>query len=64
MQGYVVLFEGDHASGYSPYSPDVPGMVAAGASGAATESLMRSAMAEHLLLLRKAGQTEPEPSAA
>jgi hypothetical protein len=25
MTGYGVVFEGDHESGYSAYSPDVPG---------------------------------------
>lgn len=30
MTGYVVIFEGDAASGYSAYSPDVPGVVAEG----------------------------------
>ncbi len=30
MKGYVVVFEGDDASGYSAYSPDLPGVIAAG----------------------------------
>jgi predicted RNase H-like HicB family nuclease len=25
MKGYVVVFEGDDESGYSAYSPDLPG---------------------------------------
>src|SRR5262249_22631039 len=29
VRGYVVVFEGDDASGYSAYSPDLPGVVAA-----------------------------------
>ena len=28
MKGYVVVFEGDGESGYSAYSPDLPGVVA------------------------------------
>ena len=30
MTGYVVVFEGDDEVGYSAYSPDLPGVVAAG----------------------------------
>jgi predicted RNase H-like HicB family nuclease len=30
MRGYVVVFEGDDDAGYSAYSPDLPGVVAAG----------------------------------
>ena len=29
MKGYIVVFEGDDESGYSAYSPDLPGVVAA-----------------------------------
>jgi hypothetical protein len=27
MKGYVVVFEGDDESGYSAYSPDLPGVM-------------------------------------
>jgi len=30
VRGYVVVFEGDEQAGYSAYSPDLPGVVAAG----------------------------------
>jgi predicted RNase H-like HicB family nuclease len=40
VKGYVVVFEGDDQSGYSAYSPDLPGVVAAGDSRQGTETLM------------------------
>jgi predicted RNA binding protein YcfA (HicA-like mRNA interferase family)/predicted RNase H-like HicB family nuclease len=64
MTGYVVVFEGDDASGYSAYSPDLPGVIAAGDTRQETESLMIEAMAEHIRLLRQTGQPVPEPSEA
>jgi predicted RNase H-like HicB family nuclease len=62
MKGYVVVFEGDDESGYSAYSPDLPGVVAAGATRSETDRLMREAMAEHISLLRQRGDEVPEPS--
>jgi predicted RNase H-like HicB family nuclease len=62
MTGYVVVFEGDDASGYSAYSPDVPGVVAAGATRTETEQLMREALAAHLDVLREMGEEIPAPS--
>jgi predicted RNase H-like HicB family nuclease/predicted RNA binding protein YcfA (HicA-like mRNA interferase family) len=64
MTGYVVVFEGDDDSGYSAYSPDLPGVVAAGATRPETETLMIEAMAAHITMLREAGQPVPEPSEA
>ena len=61
MKGYVVVFEGDDESGYSAYSPDLPGVVAAGDDLQETESLMLEAMVEHIAYLRETGQTVPEP---
>ncbi|HEY4853484.1 MAG TPA: type II toxin-antitoxin system HicB family antitoxin [Streptosporangiaceae bacterium] len=61
MRGYVVVFEGDDESGYSAYSPDRPGVVAAGATRQETEELMIEAMAAHIAVLRPAGQPVPEP---
>lgn len=63
MKGYVVVIEGDEASGYSAYSPDLPGVVAAASTRQETESLMRDAMAEHIAILRETGQVVPEPTA-
>jgi drug/metabolite transporter (DMT)-like permease/predicted RNase H-like HicB family nuclease len=64
VKGYVVVFEGDDQSGYSAYSPDLPGVVAAGATRQETEQTMLAAMAEHIALLREAGQPVPEQANA
>ena len=62
MKGYVVVFEGDDESGYSAYSPDLPGVIAAGDSRQDTETLMIEAMAEHIAMLQQEGLPVPEPS--
>jgi predicted RNase H-like HicB family nuclease len=62
MRGYVVVFEGDDESGYSAYSPDLPGAVAAGDTLEEAQQLMLEAMIEHLALLRELGQPVPEPA--
>ena len=62
MRGYVVVFEGSDDDGYSAYSPDLPGVVAAGSTRQETEQLMIEAMAEHIALLRESGEPVPEPS--
>jgi predicted RNase H-like HicB family nuclease len=64
VKGYVVVFEGDDEAGYSAYSPDLPGVVAAGATPRETEKLMIEAMAEHIAMLRQAGKPVPEPADA
>jgi predicted RNase H-like HicB family nuclease/predicted RNA binding protein YcfA (HicA-like mRNA interferase family) len=64
VKGYVVVFEGDDESGYSAYSPDLPGVIAAGDSRQETEALMIEAMAAHIAMLRQEGQPVPEPSEA
>jgi predicted RNase H-like HicB family nuclease len=62
VRGYVVVFEGNDDDGYSAYSPELPGVVAAGATRQETEQLMVEAMAEHIALLRESGEPVPEPS--
>ena len=64
MTGYVVVFEGDDQAGYSAYSPDLPGVVAAGATRQETERLMIEAMAAQIAILRQEGRPVPEPSEA
>jgi predicted RNase H-like HicB family nuclease len=64
MRGYIVVFEGDAETGFSAYSPDLPGVVAAGDTRSETEQLMLEAMAEHIAVLREQGQPVPEPSDA
>lgn len=61
MKGYVVVFEGDEESGYSAYSPDLPGVAAAADTRDETRALMLEAMAEHIAILRETGQEVPEP---
>lgn len=64
VRGYIVVFEGDDEAGFSAYSPDLPGVVAAGASRPETEDLMLRAMAEHIAALRESGEPVPEPADA
>jgi predicted RNase H-like HicB family nuclease len=64
MRGYIVVFEGDDETGFSAYSPDLPGVVAAGGNRSDTEQLMLEAMAEHIAVLRQQGQPVPEPADA
>ena len=64
MRGYIVVFEGDDEVGYSAYSPDLPGVVAAGETRQETGQLMLEAMAEHIAELRQAGQPVPDPADA
>jgi predicted RNase H-like HicB family nuclease len=64
VRGYVVVFEGDDVVGCSAYSPELPGVVAAGSTRQETEELMLKAMAEHIALLRQAGEPVPEPAGA
>ncbi len=62
MRGYVVVLEGNDDDGYSAYSPDLPGVVAAGSTRQETEQLMTEALSEHIALLRESGEPVPEPS--
>jgi len=48
-------------TGYSAYSPDVDGCVAAGSSLDEVEQLMREAVAFHFEGLKAEGLTVPEP---
>jgi len=64
VRGYVVVFEGSEVDGFSAYSPDLAGVVAAGETREETERLMVEAMIEHLELLRQSGQAIPEPAVA
>jgi predicted RNase H-like HicB family nuclease len=59
VTGYVVVFEGDDQSGCSAFSPDLPGVCAAGATRQETEMLMIKAMTAHIELLQQTGQPVP-----
>ena len=60
MQRYLIVLE-PTATGFSAYSPDLPGCVATGATRSEVEENMRQAIELHLLGLREDG--EPVPSA-
>lgn len=64
MTGYIVIIEGDDASGYSSYSPDLPGVIATGETRGECEALMREAIAFHIEGLIEDGEAVPPPSNA
>ena len=61
MQRFLVVIE-PTATGYSAYSPDLPGCVATGASRADVERTMREAIEFHLDGMREDGIPIPMPS--
>lgn len=60
MKRYLVILEPTE-TGYSAYSPDVPGCAATGPSRAAAEANIREAIAFHFDRLRGEGHPVPEP---
>ncbi len=58
---YLIVLE-PTTTGYSAYSPDLDGCVAAGDNRDDTIALMREAIAFHLEGLAEAGQPVPIPS--
>lgn len=63
MSGYVVVVECDEAGGYSTWSPDLPGCVAADTDYAECVRLMVEAVRLHVDGMRADGVPVPEPSA-
>jgi len=59
---YLIVVEKSE-TGFSAYSPDVPGCVATGKTEAETESHMREAIEFHLDGMKEEGLPLPEPSA-
>ena len=57
---YLIVIE-KTGTGYSAYSPDIPGCVATGATRDAAEREMRSAIAFHFEGLRNEGMALPTP---
>lgn len=51
------------ATGYSAYSPDLPGCIATGSSHGDVEQRMREAIELHLQGLRAEGEELPQPQA-
>jgi predicted RNase H-like HicB family nuclease len=59
---YLIVIEGADGANYSAYAPDVPGVVATGATREECEREMQAAIAFHLEGVRDAGEPVPEPS--
>jgi len=60
---YLIIIERT-ATGYSAYSPDVPGCIATGGTREVTEREIRDAIALHLDGLKAEGLAIPEPSSS
>ena len=57
---YLIVIE-ETATGYSAYSPDVPGCVATGGTRDEVEAQMKDAISFHLHGLKEEGLSLPEP---
>lgn len=60
---YLIVIE-ETATGFSAYSPDLPGCVATGASDAEVKHAMREAIEFHVAGLQEQGQPVPEPQSS
>lgn len=60
MNRYLIIIE-DTTTGYSAYSPDLPGCVATGATREEVENEMHDAIEFHIEGLRLSGYPVPEP---
>ena len=60
MKKYLIVIE-TTATGFSAYSPDLPGCVSTGATRDEVERNMKEAIAFHLEGLRAEGEPVPEP---
>lgn len=58
---YLIIIEPTE-TGYSAYSPDLPGCISTGATRAEVERNMQEAMAFHLEGMKLEGLPIPEPS--
>lgn len=61
---YLVVVEGDEATNFSAYAPDLPGCVAAADTYEECLQLMREGIAIYLDELRKDGDPVPPPTIA
>ncbi len=60
MKKYLIVIE-ETSTGFSAYSPDLPGCVSTGATREDLERNMQEAIAFHVDGLRKSGDPIPEP---
>jgi predicted RNase H-like HicB family nuclease len=63
MSKYLIILE-ETATGFSAYSPDLPGCIATGATREETEQEMHDAIEFHIEGLRRAGQPVPRPASS
>lgn len=63
MSGYGVVVERDEVGGYSTWSPDLPGCVAAATGFDECLRLMTEAVSLHVAGMRADGEPVPEPTA-
>lgn len=59
---YLVIIE-KTKTGFSAYSPDIPGCIAAGKTRKTVEKRMKEAIQFHLEGLEELGQKKPKPTA-
>ncbi|MEW6749752.1 MAG: type II toxin-antitoxin system HicB family antitoxin [Candidatus Latescibacterota bacterium] len=62
MTKYLIIIE-ESETGYSAYSPDLPGCVATGATREEVEANMKEAVEFHLEGMKHDGYALPKPSA-
>ena len=62
LRRYSIVIE-KTSTGYSAYSPDVPGCAAVGDTEAETRAEFQSALADHFEAMREVGEPIPEPAA-
>ncbi len=60
---YALVIE-KTGTGYSAYSPDVPGCAAVGDTGEETRRNFQDALATHFEVMRELGEPIPEPSSS
>lgn len=60
---YLIVMEATN-TGYSSYSPDLPGCVATGSTESEVEQRMRQAIELHVAGLREQGEPVPEPQSS
>jgi len=58
---YLIIIEGNGERNYSAYSPDIPGVAAAGSTQEDCERERREAITFHLEGLARDGEPAPEP---
>lgn len=60
---YLVVIE-KAKSGFSAYSPDIPGCIASGKTRKVVEKRMKEAIQFHLEGLKELGEKKPKPTSA